>query len=567
MTNKKDFKNYVANNITRDGIENLMVWLEDETDFFKSPASTKYHGSVEGGLVAHSLNVYEQMLLEMDTMVGKGWETVYSPESVAIVALFHDLCKVNSYVTEQRWRKNDEGKWEDYYPYVYNSEKRAMGHGAQSVFYLQQFITLTEDEAEAIFWHMGAYDISPYANLGGLSKTWERNALAYMISRADLAATYVLENERFIFPEHSDDEDLDEEIVEEEVIEEVEEEVKEVKKPLPLKPKPATKPKPKAEEAEEVSTAKPVPRKPANIRKPGKAVKEEVVEEVIEPVVEEVVEEVVEPKVAAKATYFVVVETMEPIKVLKGESIDFLDEGGYKEVTLKEFKQFTINWEASKEAVEESTTSSTEETYWYDPRNQEYYIVEANQEFTQDEINGVNEQLTKEEYEEEVAELEEELAETEEEVEAAEEVEVEETVEEAVEDEVEEDSTEEVLEEDVFEDGLTIVETYWYDNDSESFFSLEVGSEHPGESCEQVDKDEYDEAVESVDEFTVDTYMTDPKGKPHFFKEGDTFPEDYWAGWKEISKEEYEKLTQPKPKPVVTAKSRRTPAPSRRPRP
>ena len=486
MTAKKVFMEYARENIKREGIEDLLDWLENDTDFFTSPASTKYHGSFEGGLLEHSLNVFEQLLVEFDTVVGKGWESVYSPESVAIAALFHDLCKVNSYTTEQRWRKDAEGKWEAYYPYVYNSEKRAMGHGAQSVYFIQQFITLTEDEAEAIFWHMGAYDISPYANLNGLSKTWQNNALAYMLSRADMAATYVLENDKFIFPEEGNE-----------------------------------------------------------------------VEEVLDDSVEEV-EEVIESKVAAKASYFINLDTMEPVKVLKGESIDFLDEGSYKELMLKEYKQSVIEWEQAKEKeTVDSENTSDVDTYWYDPRTREYYIVKAGTEFSKEELNGVNEELTKEDYEQELEDLE--AIEDDEEVAA-------------VEDETEEA---EEVEEGLFVDGLSTEISYWYDNDDETFFSLPEGSEHPGEQCDQVDKEEYDEAFE--DEPTVfgeDTYVLDPNKKPQFFKAGEDFPGDYWkGGWQTLTESEYNKLTAPKPaakkeeKPKAVAKARRTPAPSRRPRP
>ena len=74
-----------------------------------------------------------------------------------------------------------------------------MGHGAQSVFYLQKFIQLSEVEAQAIYWHMGAYDISPYSTLAHCSETFKWNPLAFLIHRADMAATYVIENEAFVF--------------------------------------------------------------------------------------------------------------------------------------------------------------------------------------------------------------------------------------------------------------------------------------------------------------------------------------------------------------------------------
>lgn len=208
MTNVKRFKKIVTENIERDGIENLMEWLEHETDFFTAPASTRYHGSYEGGLVEHSLNVYDRLVWEMENTVGAGWQEIYSLESIAIIALFHDLCKIDRYVITEKWRKDENGDWEAYEAYEYNKEKAEMGHGAQSVFYLQKFIQLAEFEAQAIFWHMGAYDISPYATLAACSETFKWNPLAFLTHRADMAATYVTENEAFVYGEGTDEEEV-----------------------------------------------------------------------------------------------------------------------------------------------------------------------------------------------------------------------------------------------------------------------------------------------------------------------------------------------------------------------
>lgn len=208
MTNVKRFKKIVTENIDRDGIENLMEWLEHETDFFTAPASTRYHGSYEGGLVEHSLNVYDRLIWEMENTVGAGWQEIYSPEAVAIVALFHDLCKIDRYVITEKWRKDENGDWEAYEAYEYNKEKAEMGHGAQSVFYLQKFIQLTELEAQAIFWYKGAYDISPYATLAACSETFKWNPLAFLTHLADMAATYVTENEAFVYGEGTDEEEV-----------------------------------------------------------------------------------------------------------------------------------------------------------------------------------------------------------------------------------------------------------------------------------------------------------------------------------------------------------------------
>ena len=44
--------------VKREGINELIEFIE-KTDFYKAPASTRFHGSYEGGLVEHSIQVYE----------------------------------------------------------------------------------------------------------------------------------------------------------------------------------------------------------------------------------------------------------------------------------------------------------------------------------------------------------------------------------------------------------------------------------------------------------------------------------------------------------------------------
>ena len=305
---KKRFKKAVTETIDRDGIDNLMEWLENETNFFTSPASTRYHGSYEGGLVEHSLNVFNQMLFELDTVVGKGWEDLYPMESVAIVALFHDLCKVGQYRETEKWRKDADGQWKSYLAYEYDPEQFTMGHGAKSNFFLQRFIHLTTMEAQAIFWHMGAYDISPYANLNGCGAAFETNPLAFLIHRADMAATYVIENENFEYSQTETEPEANPEVETEKAVEEKPKKTSR-KKPAPkeevveeAKEEPKAgitrrrKSAPKEEEVEEQ------PKKSSKIRMPKKAEKAEEPEP--EPKVEEVDDNVVAPAGHVRDVYY-----------------------------------------------------------------------------------------------------------------------------------------------------------------------------------------------------------------------------------------------------------------------
>lgn len=105
MTNKEKFLE-ICSCINRQGIAELLDWLE-KSDFYYAPASMKFHGSYAGGLLEHSLNVYR----ELKHLLG-AYQIPCTDETAAIIALFHDLCKVNLYSTERRNRKNANGQWE-----------------------------------------------------------------------------------------------------------------------------------------------------------------------------------------------------------------------------------------------------------------------------------------------------------------------------------------------------------------------------------------------------------------------------------------------------------------------
>lgn len=194
---KTEFEKLVRDNIKREGIEDLLNYL-NETDFFISPASTRYHGDYAGGLVEHSINVYYSLVDELQFIYGADWSKKYTPETVAIVSLFHDLCKIGRYKPGIRNVKDPvTGKWGEVSVYQYNNDYVAMGHGAKSMYIVSKFIKITEDEAAAIFYHMGAYDLGNYNTVNDLSNNFARNTLAFALHRADMLATYVVENEHF----------------------------------------------------------------------------------------------------------------------------------------------------------------------------------------------------------------------------------------------------------------------------------------------------------------------------------------------------------------------------------
>lgn len=181
---QEEFTDVVIQLIHREGIVDLMQWLS-QTDFYHAPASTKYHGSYEGGLVEHSLNVYDQL-----TMLNNWYGFDLSPESIAIVALFHDFCKIGCYKTETRWRKDANNRWESYPTWKFEEDYCFGGHGAKSVYLVQNFMKLTPEEAAAINAHMGAWDATTYSNP---TTVYQRNKLAWLLHVADEAANYIVE--------------------------------------------------------------------------------------------------------------------------------------------------------------------------------------------------------------------------------------------------------------------------------------------------------------------------------------------------------------------------------------
>lgn len=184
MTNKERFVS-LCEGIERDGIKSMMEWLS-KSDFYYAPASTKFHGSYAGGLLEHTLNVYDELKRLMQVY---GDKVDASEDTLRIVSLFHDLCKVNFYATEKRNRKNAAGQWESYDSYLIKEKFCFGGHGSKSVFLVQNFIELTPEEAVAINCHMSSWDGNK-----DVGKAYEQFPLAWLVHVADEAASFIVEN-------------------------------------------------------------------------------------------------------------------------------------------------------------------------------------------------------------------------------------------------------------------------------------------------------------------------------------------------------------------------------------
>lgn len=186
---REQFSRIVSQHALRPGMKDLMSYLNDETDFQEAPCSTQHHLALRGGLLQHSLHVYAVLdLLNIDHALG------YSAQTVATVALFHDVCKVNTYKEGFRWSK-DSGKWEKV-PTWKVEEHLPLGHGEKSVYILSRFLNLSDDEALAIRWHMGAFEPGvhfPYPTGYSFQAAQSKCPLVSALHIADMIATNLAE--------------------------------------------------------------------------------------------------------------------------------------------------------------------------------------------------------------------------------------------------------------------------------------------------------------------------------------------------------------------------------------
>ena len=186
MSYQEDFCSLFSSQVQRHGVDKLLEWLAG-TDFFRAPASTRFHGACEQGLVMHSLNVYQAF---MDRFYEEGVDNL---ESVTLCTLLHDLCKANYYKAGTRNVKNEAtGQWEKV-PIFNVEDQFPYGHGEKSVFLIERFVRLRPAEAVAIRWHMGGFDDAARGGSWAISQAYDAYPLAVKLHMADLTATYLME--------------------------------------------------------------------------------------------------------------------------------------------------------------------------------------------------------------------------------------------------------------------------------------------------------------------------------------------------------------------------------------
>lgn len=189
MTSKERFVEIYNKYIKREGAQKLLDYLLS-SDFFTAPASARFHSSYEGGLVDHSVNVYDCLTSYLNSprtvdIIG----TQYSDESIAIVSLLHDLCKIDVYKKGFRNVKDEKGTWQRVDTFEYD-DRMPYGHGEKSVYIISGYMRLTREEAFAIRYHMGYSSTEDPRNV---SAAFEMFPLAFALSTADSEATYFVE--------------------------------------------------------------------------------------------------------------------------------------------------------------------------------------------------------------------------------------------------------------------------------------------------------------------------------------------------------------------------------------
>lgn len=188
LTGLKDSFDSMLRATYREGVEELIAWLETETDFYRAPASASKHGAVEGGLLLHSVSVCKYLR----NFVKPLGEEI-PDDSVVISALLHDLCKANFYTKRVKNVKVAPKQWEEQ-EYFAIEDQLPLGHGEKSAMLALRFLELTDDELMAIRWHMGGYDDAARAYAGGMAQAnaFDKSKLAVALNVADMYVSHII---------------------------------------------------------------------------------------------------------------------------------------------------------------------------------------------------------------------------------------------------------------------------------------------------------------------------------------------------------------------------------------
>ena len=202
MENKKLIERFETElaKVDRPGADKLLTYIR-KSDFYTAPASTRFHLSCPGGLLQHSINVLDALRGLLDWNENEQiWEyrvaghvvDSASDESVTLMALLHDLCKINFYSVRSHTVKNQEtGQWEEK-PYYVVEDQMPLGHGDKSVLLISKYINLTDQELYSIWHHMGFVG-QDYAALKSVDLSIQKHPMVLALQTADMMASKLME--------------------------------------------------------------------------------------------------------------------------------------------------------------------------------------------------------------------------------------------------------------------------------------------------------------------------------------------------------------------------------------
>ena len=195
-SNYTRFKWFLKSYIHRDGVDKLIEFL-DSSDAATAPASTRYHLCVEGGYIQHSLNVFNRLITLLKHEYGDN--IPFSKESIAIVALLHDISKVNYYKKSLRNVKDENGKWKSVEQFIVREDDERLVYGTHeenTIEILSEFLQLTREEKIALLYHMGnTTDSTDQYHAARMMTAYKQFPLAVFLHTADLLATCIDEVE------------------------------------------------------------------------------------------------------------------------------------------------------------------------------------------------------------------------------------------------------------------------------------------------------------------------------------------------------------------------------------
>jgi len=212
--------------INRPGKNKLIEFMET-SDFYSAPCSTKYHLNKPGGLAEHTLNVLK-CALDLNARFNCG----ISEESIIIASIGHDFAKVWFYkesseemtppqenylktLLRQKGLKmppkvdktfasklidclKNNKEVPEYSPGYEVDDKLPLGHGERSLYLLSKCIDLTDEEALAVRWHMGSFEVGVhfgYPTGTAYQDAMKMSMLALILVIADMEASFILEAE------------------------------------------------------------------------------------------------------------------------------------------------------------------------------------------------------------------------------------------------------------------------------------------------------------------------------------------------------------------------------------